>query len=235
MKYLRKFDSVSEMNTVIANSTIGILGLAYNNGQPVMKKKDGGSPVPPTPTETRLIVTYNVTSISEPTMLYPDFLEEDEIAMPFTAMEIDGVQYNNIGYSDCFFEFNTTGTHIVKYTLVDNSEIGESAFEDCESVSSVIIPDNVTNINNLAFSHCTGLTSITIPESVTTINSMAFSHCTGLNYITCEAITPPTLIGINVFSETNNCPIYVPTASVNTYKAASGWSDYASRIQAIQS
>jgi hypothetical protein len=63
---------------------------------------------------------------------------------------------------------------------------------------------------------------------------MAFHSCTGLNSITCEAITPPTL-GDFVFIETNNCPIYVPTASVNTYKAASGWSDYASRIQAIQS
>lgn len=234
MKHLRKFDSVSEMNTALASATINILGLAYNNGTPVIKNKQGSSPVPPTPVETRLIVTYNVTSTSEPTMLYPDFLEEDEIAMPFTAMEIDGVQYNNIGYSDCFFEFNTTGTHIVKYTLVDNSEIGESAFEDCESVSSVIIPDNVTIINHLVFSNCTGLTSITIPESVTTIDNRAFVLCAGLNSITCEAITPPTL-GDYAFNETNNCPIYVPTASVDTYKAASGWSNYASRIQAIQS
>ena len=46
MKHLRKFDSVSEMNTVIANSTIGILGLAYNNGTPVMKIKTGGTPAP---------------------------------------------------------------------------------------------------------------------------------------------------------------------------------------------
>jgi hypothetical protein len=103
MKHLRKFDSVADLNAAIASSEIGILGLAYNGSTPVMKIKQGSSPVPPTPTETRLIVTYNVTSTSEPTMLYPDFLEEDEIAMPFTAMEIDGVQYNNIGYSDCFF------------------------------------------------------------------------------------------------------------------------------------
>lgn len=58
MKYLRKFDSVSDMNTVIANSTIGILGLAYNNGQPVMKIKSGGSPVPPTPPVTKATPFY---------------------------------------------------------------------------------------------------------------------------------------------------------------------------------
>lgn len=49
MKHLRKFDSVADLNAAIANSTIGILGLAYNNGTPVMKIKQGSSPVPPTP------------------------------------------------------------------------------------------------------------------------------------------------------------------------------------------
>ena len=43
MKYLRKFDSVSDMETAIASSEIGIMGLAYDNGQPVMEMK----PTPP--------------------------------------------------------------------------------------------------------------------------------------------------------------------------------------------
>jgi hypothetical protein len=40
-------------------------------------------------------------------------------------------------------------------------------------------------------------------------------------------------LGSSAFSITNNCPIYVPSASVDTYKAASGWSTYASRIHEI--
>lgn len=36
-----------------------------------------------------------------------------------------------------------------------------------------------------------------------------------------------------VFIDTNNCPIYVPEASVDDYKTAEWWSDYADRIQAI--
>jgi hypothetical protein len=43
MKYLRKFDSVEAMNTVLANSTIGVIGLAYESGSAVIKKK----PTPP--------------------------------------------------------------------------------------------------------------------------------------------------------------------------------------------
>ena len=50
--------------------------------------------------------------------------------------------------------------------------------------------------------------------------------------VTVNATTPPTL-GESALDYTNNCPIYVPAASVDVYKAASGWSTYASRIQAI--
>lgn len=51
MKYLRKFDSVSEMETVIASSEIGILGLAYDGSTPVMENKEV-VPTPPAPTAT---------------------------------------------------------------------------------------------------------------------------------------------------------------------------------------
>jgi hypothetical protein len=50
--------------------------------------------------------------------------------------------------------------------------------------------------------------------------------------VTVNAITPPTL-GSNAFDSTNNCPIYVPAESVNTYKSATNWSTYADRIQAM--
>ena len=60
-----------------------------------------------------------------------------------------------------------------------------------------------------------------------------FKGCSGLESSTILATTPPTMGDFNIFSNTNNCPIYVPTASVDTYKAASGWSTYESRIQAI--
>ena len=44
--------------------------------------------------------------------------------------------------------------------------------------------------------------------------------------------TPPT-IGVTSISRYNPTVIYVPASAVNTYKSASDWSDYASRIQAI--
>ena len=112
------------------------------------------------------------------------------------------------------------------------TSIGDAAFGGCSSLTSVTIPESVTSIRNDAFAGCSSLTSVTIPESVTSIGDSAFSGCSSLTSITINAITPP-YINYNSFSNTNNCPIYVPAESVDAYKAASGWRSYAGRIQAI--
>jgi len=112
------------------------------------------------------------------------------------------------------------------------TSIGSGAFYRCSSLSSVTIGNRVTRIGNHAFYYCRSLESIEIPNSVTSIGKSAFNRCRSLTSVTVNATTPPAL-GNNVFDETNNCPILVPSASLEAYKAASGWSDYASRIQPI--
>ena len=57
------------------------------------------------------------------------------------------------------------------------TDIGYFAFSDCSSLTSVTIPASVKNIEETAFSGCSSLTSVTIPDSVTSIGSMAFANC----------------------------------------------------------
>ena len=61
--------------------------------------------------------------------------------------------------------------------------IANSAFYNCDSITSVTIPNSLTSIGNYAFSGCAGLTSITIPDSVVSIADSAFSRCTGLTSV----------------------------------------------------
>ena len=59
-----------------------------------------------------------------------------------------------------------------------------SAFENCDNLTSVTIPNSVTSIGDNAFSSCSGLTSVTIPNSVTSIGDRAFYVCESLKSIT---------------------------------------------------
>lgn len=148
-------------------------------------------------------------------------------------------------------------------TVIPNTvtSIAANAFRYCVLMTNITIPDSVTSIDDYAFYSCKGLTSINIPNSVTSIGVNAFSNCTYLTNITIgtgvtsigngafyysgygaahkktitiNATTPPTL-GTDVFYNTNLTAIYVPAESVETYKAASGWTLYADRIFAIPS
>jgi len=64
------------------------------------------------------------------------------------------------------------------------TSIDESAFDDCENLTSVTIPDSVTSIGDWAFNGCGSLTSVTIPDSVTSIGDYAFNGCKSLTSVT---------------------------------------------------
>ena len=54
--------------------------------------------------------------------------------------------------------------------------IGDSAFIDCTELTSVTIPDSVTDIRWRAFYNCVSLKSVTIPKSVIDIDNYAFGY-----------------------------------------------------------
>ena len=112
------------------------------------------------------------------------------------------------------------------------TSIGEMAFIWCESLTSVIIPNGVTSFGFGAFEECYFLTSVTIPDSVTSIGDEAFYRCESLEEVYCKPTTPPrgasTMFKGSAYNR--NLIIYVPTASVDAYKSAQYWSNYASYI-----
>ena len=76
-------------------------------------------------------------------------------------------------------------TSLTSITIPNSvTSIGDSAFEECGFLTSITIPDSVTSIGDYAFRYCGSLTSITIPDSVTSISDYAFCGCSSLTSIT---------------------------------------------------
>ena len=110
------------------------------------------------------------------------------------------------------------------------TSIGQSAFY-FNKLTSVTIPNSVTSIGQSAFSS-NKLTSVTIPNSVTSIGEYAFAN-NNFTSVTIHAVNPPTA-DRGIFGYNSSLKIYVPVQSVNAYKTAEGWSEYADKIFPIQ-
>ena len=94
------------------------------------------------------------------------------------------------------------------------SSIGEHAFHGCSALLSINIPNTVTSIGAYAFSGCTNLPSVVIPNSVTTIPQGLFSGCTSLSSVTIPSSI--TSIGNSAFYHCYNLTSVTIPNSVST-------------------
>ena len=138
----------------------------------------------------------------------------------------DGVRtIGRIAFKDCTNAISVSFSNSV-------NEIEGKSFQGCTSLTSVNIPSSVTSIEFYAFSECTGLRSVTIGNGVTIIDDYAFEGCSQLSSVTIYAESVPYCRSSFSYNADGR-KIYVPAASVEAYKAKSGWSDYASDIEPL--
>ena len=98
----------------------------------------------------------------------------------------DGVLY----IDNCLIEADNRSIS-GEYTIKDSTRLlANNAFYDCSKLTSITIPNTVTNIGYGVFYRCNVLTSVTIPNGVTNIGSEAFYSCSSITSITIpESVT----------------------------------------------
>ena len=111
------------------------------------------------------------------TFEHGEFEKPPTEGLVFTLINND-TECSVIGYEGASTEVYIPAT----YKGLPVTSIGDRAFYNCSSLTSIKIPDSVTSIGDYAFYYCDSLTSITIPDSVTSIGDYAFYYCDSLQY-----------------------------------------------------
>ena len=185
------------------------------------------------------IIPNSVTSIGAFTFYYCQSLTS--VTIPNSVTSIGGYAFVACGLTSLTIPNSVTSignsafqnSYLTSVTIGSGvTSIPDYAFHSSTNLTSVIIPNTVTRIGQDAFNYCSSLRNITFPSSVTSIGSGCIYNTGGTN-VTVEAITPPGLGTPNGMNSASH--IYVPAESVEAYKAATNWSTYASKIQAIPS
>jgi carotenoid cleavage dioxygenase-like enzyme len=135
-------------------------------------------------------------------------------------------------------DFELTGVEVEGQTIYVCLVFIDVNFETGEGGNDVLQNIDMSNtlVNTIGLStfySCTSLTSITLPDSLTSIGSGAFANCTSLMLVTSLPTIPPSLSQLVFFNTHADLIIKVPAQSVNTYKTATNWKSYASKISAI--
>ena len=196
------------------------------------------------PEESSTVSETSIKEISEDDFFHADTgqsttssqIIEDESSL---IMEIAEYEYVDDKYSEGGIEltkYNGTDTTVTIPKQIDGmnvTSIGESAFEENENITSVTIPNTVTDIKDNAFARCTNLLNVTFEDNsqIDGIWDEVFSE-TAIQEFTvpencryvmsaftfCNDITKVIILGKNTslsknFSIPFECTIYFPNGS----------------------
>lgn len=160
----------------------------------------------------------------------------------FSRFEPSG--WNITQDTDCVAQFRDTNTPLIKYlnrTMTNYesdsaSVVASNAFYSQKNLQTV--ETNAVTVCQDAFNSCSNLTIVDLTStSPVTIEANAFYYCSLLQHLIIRSTTVSTLSATSALTGTKiasgNGTIYVPTELVDTYKAATNWSTYASQIYPI--
>lgn len=139
------------------------------------------------------------------------------ITIPSSVISIDNNTFSGCGQSAYITWYYNPALKYTKYTGPFYDDYWDNIKGFQKLLVNVIIPNNITSIEDDAFSYFTSLTSVTIPNTVTSIGKYAFYNCTSLISITIPNTV--TSIGEAAFY---NCS-KLPSITLPNKLSSMGW------------
>ncbi len=130
-----------------------------------------------------------------------------------TYFSADGVLYGYDEEGRQMLIMFPKAKEVTTYTILEGTKVvGSEAFREVKTLTEIIMPDSLEEIQAEAFYDCDGLTSVTLGKNVKTISGYgAFSYCDNLTSITLsEALTGEDLGWSIVVQSKNLTTVYVP-------------------------
>lgn len=128
--------------------------------------------------------------------------------------------------SDAIGQNNYSSVQSILVSGVMNSEdLGfSSSFSNCATID-MSRTSGYTEIPSWSFEDCDALTSIILPSCIQKIGKQAFEGCNSLSVLTCYALIPPTLEK-DAFGGLTGLVMKVPASALAIYKKAEGWKEF---------
>ncbi len=141
--------------------------------------------------------SYTVNSLNEATIMKCDNYISGDVVIPSTlgGATVTKIHGDNkyLNYNGAFKECSRMTSLVIPDTV---TEIGEYAFYRCSKMTSVDLGKGVKTIGRHAFEFCSALKTVTIPDNVTSVGECAFYGC---NTLTEASIGANADIGKTVF------------------------------------
>lgn len=157
----------------------------------------------------------------------------------------------NVNISNAFFCSNC---YRLKYACLNSTtnKISACAFQNCYNLTTLNIPENISDFMQSCIAGIFGLTQLYMPDTITTLGFRTFDTAQykylvlpstfdnfgdvaagapeSVRIIISLNPTPPTVFSTNVLPNGVALRFFVPDQSVNAYKNATNWSARANKI-----
>lgn len=176
---------------------------------------------------THSVAEYEVVNVNVPTS------DGSDDVIPWITREV--TEYSNPTLTT-LGAYALSGTNVTSLNLPALTTIAGYAFYECTKLTYVNFP-LLTNVPNNGFRSFKGLVKADL-ASITWIRSNGFYQCTNLETLilrgatVCSLVSGTTFTGTKIANGTGY--IYVPSALIDSYKAATNWSNFASQFRAIE-
>ncbi|MEA4822040.1 MAG: leucine-rich repeat protein [Erysipelotrichales bacterium] len=134
---------------------------------------------------------------------------DTDVTIP-EKITVDGVEYDVKGLGIYAFRRNTTITSVTIPDII--TEIPKQTFEGCTNLTTVNFPSTLTMIGNAAFKDCPKLTNVELPKGLKHIDDAAFMNCTSITSI--EFPENILRLGHSSFQNTGLVEVTIPNSVI---------------------